>query len=318
MDVEVFMKNKPKLLQISKEVHSALISNQPVVAFESAVITHGLPHPINIELAQEMENIAIKHGVIPATIALIDGVIRVGITKEELFELSKATDVHKISKKDIAVATVNKWSGGTTVAATLLICRMAGIHVFATGGIGGVHRNSQFDISNDLKVLAEIPVITVCSGAKSILDLPATIEYLETMGIPVLGYQTNEFPAFFSRESGHNITLRVETPAEIADVFINQVRLGFQNALLITNPIPESQELKKSTIDGFIREALADAEKDDIHGAATTPYLLDKVSKISSGKSLTANLALLKNNALLASQIAIELSARAKKKEITI
>jgi pseudouridine-5'-phosphate glycosidase len=318
VDVEVFMKNKPKLLQISKEVHSALISNQPVVAFESAVITHGLPHPINIELAQEMENIAIKHGVIPATIALIDGVIRVGITKEELFELSKATDVHKISKKDIAVATVNKWSGGTTVAATLLICRMAGIQVFATGGIGGVHRNSQFDISNDLKVLAEIPVITVCSGAKSILDLPATIEYLETMGIPVLGYQTNEFPAFFSRESGLNITLRVETPAEIADVFINQVRLGFQNALLITNPIPESQELKKSTIDGFIREALADAEKDDIHGAATTPYLLDKVSKISSGKSLTANLALLKNNALLASQIAIELSARTKKKEITI
>jgi len=312
------MKINPQLLHISKEVRAALISNQPVVAFESAVITHGLPHPINFELALEMENIAIKNGVTPATIALIDGVIRVGISKEELFELSKARELHKISKKDIAIATVNKWSGGTTVAATLLICRMAGIQVFATGGIGGVHRNSQFDISNDLKELAEVPVITVCSGAKSILDLPATIEYLETMGIPVLGYQTNEFPAFFSRESGLNVTLRVETPAEIADVFINQIRLGFQNALLITNPIPESQELKKSTIDGFILEALVDAQNESIHGAATTPYLLDKVSKKSSGKSLTANLALLKNNALLASQIAIELSSRAKKKEITI
>ena len=312
------MKINPQLVHISKEVRAALISNQPVVAFESAVITHGLPHPINFELALEMENIAIKNGVTPATIALIDGVIRVGISKEELFELSKARELHKISKKDIAIATVNKWSGGTTVAATLLICRMAGIQVFATGGIGGVHRNSQFDISNDLKELAEVPVITVCSGAKSILDLPATIEYLETMGIPVLGYQTNEFPAFFSRESGLNVTLRVETPAEIADVFINQIRLGFQNALLITNPIPESQELKKSTIDGFILEALVDAQNESIHGAATTPYLLDKVSKKSSGKSLTANLALLKNNALLASQIAIELSSRAKKKEITI
>ena len=312
------MKNKPQLMQISKDVRSALISNQPVVAFESAVITHGLPHPINIELALEMENIAFKLGVNPATIALIDGVIRVGISKEELLELSKAKEVHKISEKDIAIATAKKWSGGTTVAATLLICRMAGIQVFATGGIGGVHRNSQFDISNDLKILAEVPVITVCSGAKSILDLAATIEYLETMGIPVIGYQTNEFPAFFSRESGLNITHRVESPAEIVDVFINQIRLGFHNALLITNPIPESQELKKSTIDGFIQEALTDAEKDDIHGAATTPYLLDKVSKISSGKSLTANLALLKNNALLASQIAIELSARTKKKEITI
>ncbi|NTW43081.1 MAG: pseudouridine-5'-phosphate glycosidase [Anaerolineaceae bacterium] len=312
------MKINPQLLHISKEVRAALISNQPVVAFESAVITHGLPHPINFELALEMENIAIKNGVTPATIALIDGVIRVGISKEELFELSKARELHKISKKDIAISTVNKWSGGTTVAATLLICRMAGIQVFATGGIGGVHRNSQFDISNDLKELAEVPVITVCSGAKSILDLPATIEYLETMGIPVLGYQTNEFPAFFSRESGLNVTLRVETPAEIADVFINQIRLGFQNALLITNPIPESQELQKSTIDGFILEALVDAQNESIHGAATTPYLLDKVSKKSSGKSLTANLALLKNNALLASQIAIELSSRAKKKEITI
>jgi len=312
------MKINPQLLHISKEVRAALISNQPIVAFESAVITHGLPHPINFELALEMENIAIKNGVTPATIALIDGVIRVGISKEELFELSKARELHKISKKDIAIATVNKWSGGTTVAATLLICRMAGIQVFATGGIGGVHRNSQFDISNDLKELAEVPVITVCSGAKSILDLPATIEYLETMGIPILGYQTNEFPAFFSRESGLNVTLRVETPAEIADVFINQIRLGFQNALLITNPIPESQELKKSTIDGFILEALVDAQNESIHGAATTPYLLDKVSKKSSGKSLTANLALLKNNALLASQIAIELSSRAKKKEITI
>ncbi len=312
------MKNNPQSIHISKEVRSALKSNHPVVAFESAVITHGLPHPINLALAQEMENIAIMHEVTPATIALIDGVIRVGISKEELVELSNAKEVHKISKKDIAIATVNKWSGGTTVAATLLICRMAGIQVFATGGIGGVHRNTQFDISNDLKELSEVPVITVCSGAKSILDLPATIEYLETMGIPVIGFQTNEFPAFFSRESGLKVTIRVETPSEIVDLYLSQIRLGFQNALLITNPIPEFQELKKNMIDGFIRDALIDAQKDGIQGAETTPYLLDKVSNKSSGKSLTANLALLKNNALLASQIAIELSARVKKKEISI
>ncbi len=312
------MNNNSRSIQISKEVRFALKSNQPVVAYESAVITHGLPHPINLELAQEMENIAIKCGVTPATIALIDGVIRVGISKEEMVELSKAKEVHKISKKDIAIATVNKWSGGTTVAATLLICRMAGIQVFATGGIGGVHRNTQFDISNDLKELAEVPVITVCSGAKSILDLPATIEYLETMGIPVIGFQTNEFPAFFSRESGLKVTIRVETPSEIVDLYLSQIQLGFQNALLITNPIPEFQELKKNMIDGFIEDALIDAQNDGIHGAETTPYLLDKVSNKSSGKSLTANLALLKNNALLASQIAIELSARVKQKEISI
>lgn len=312
------MNNNSRSIQISKEVRFALKSNQPVVAYESAVITHGLPHPINLELAQEMENIAIKYGVTPATIALIDGVIRVGISKEEMVELSKAKEVHKISKKDIAIATVNKWSGGTTVAATLLICRMAGIKVFATGGIGGVHRNTQFDISNDLKELAEVPVITVCSGAKSILDLPATIEYLETMGIPVIGFQTNEFPAFFSRESGLKVTIRVETPSEIVDLYLSQIQLGFQNALLITNPIPEFQELKKNMIDGFIEDALIDAQNDGIHGAETTPYLLDKVSNKSSGKSLTANLALLKNNALLASQIAIELSARVKQKEISI
>jgi len=312
------MNNNSRSIQISKEVRFALKSNQPVVAYESAVITHGLPHPINLELAQEMENIAIKYGVTPATIALINGVIRVGISKEEMVELSKAKEVHKISKKDIAIATVNKWSGGTTVAATLLICRMAGIQVFATGGIGGVHRNTQFDISNDLKELAEVPVITVCSGAKSILDLPATIEYLETMGIPVIGFQTNEFPAFFSRESGLKVTIRVETPSEIVDLYLSQIQLGFQNALLITNPIPEFQELKKNMIDGFIEDALIDAQNDGIHGAETTPYLLDKVSNKSSGKSLTANLALLKNNALLASQIAIELSARVKQKEISI
>lgn len=312
------MNNNSRSIQISKEVRFALKSNQPVVAYESAVITHGLPHPINLELAQEMETIAIKYGVTPATIALIDGVIRVGISKEEMVELSKAKEVHKISKKDIAIATVNKWSGGTTVAATLLICRMAGIQVFATGGIGGVHRNTQFDISNDLKELAEVPVITVCSGAKSILDLPATIEYLETMGIPVIGFQTNEFPAFFSRESGLKVTIRVETPSEIVDLYLSQIQLGFQNALLITNPIPEFQELKKNMIDGFIEDALIDAQNDGIHGAETTPYLLDKVSNKSSGKSLTANLALLKNNALLASQIAIELSARVKQKEISI
>lgn len=312
------MNNNSRSIQISKEVRFALKSNQPVVAYESAVITHGLPHPINLELAQEMENIAIKYGVTPATIALIDGVIRVGISKEEMVELSKAKEVHKISKKDIAIATVNKWSGGTTVAATLLICRMAGIQVFATGGIGGVHRNTQFDISNDLKELAEVPVITVCSGAKSILDLPATIEYLETMGIPVIGFQTNEFPAFFSRESGLKVTIRVETTSEIVDLYLSQIQLGFQNALLITNPIPKFQELKKNMIDGFIKDALIDAQNDGIHGAETTPYLLDKVSIKSSGKSLTANLALLKNNALLASQIAIELSARVKKKEISI
>jgi len=312
------MKSISNLLKISTDVRSALKSNLPVVAFESAVITHGLPQPINFELAQEMERIAINNGVVPATIALIDGVIQVGLSKEELFDLSRSNDVHKISKKDISIATTNKWSGGTTVAATLLISRLAGIHVFATGGIGGVHRNSQFDISNDLKELSEVPVITVCSGAKSILDLPATIEYLETMGIPVIGYQTNEFPAFYSRKSGLKVTFRVERPSEIVDIYMNQIQLGFQNALLITNPIPESSELEKSTMDQYIKEALADSEIDNIHGAETTPYLLEKVSKKSSGKSLSANLALLRNNAVLACQIANELSSRERKEKITV
>lgn len=312
------MKNLSSIIKISDHIRSALISHQPVVAFESAVITHGLPYPVNFELAQEMEQIAYDNKVIPATIALIDGVIHVGLTESELLSLSTGTDLHKISRKDISVATVRNWSGGTTVAATLLISHHVGIEIFATGGIGGVHRNSQFDISNDLRVLAETPVITVCAGAKSILDLPATIEYLETMGIPVIGYQTNEFPAFYSRESGLKVTVNVDNPSEIVDIYLNQKDFGLQNAILVTNPIPESNEIKKNVIDVFIEEALIDAQNEGIQGAETTPYLLDKVSKKSAGVSIEANLSLLKNNANLACLIAKELSSRRIRKKISI
>jgi len=305
------MNNFSDLIKISKEVKTALTSNRPVVAFESAVITHGLPYPINLELALEMEMIAEKHHVVPATIALLNGKVHVGLSKSQITELSKNKNVHKISKKDLALAASKKWSGGTTVAATLIISQLAGISVFATGGIGGVHRNSNFDVSNDLQELSKNSVITVCAGAKSILDLPATLEYLETMGVPVLGFQTDDFPAFYSQTSGLKVTHRVETSSEIVDVFQYQKSLNFRNAVLVVNPIPKECEIEKTIAESYIQNAIRDAEIEGIHGPEMTPYLLEKVANNSQGVTISANLALLKNNADLASEIAQEITLRA-------
>ena len=304
------MNNFSDLIIISREVKSALTSNRPVVAFESAVITHGLPYPTNLELALEMEMIAENHHVVPATIALINGKIHVGLSKSQITELSQNNKTHKISTKDLAIAVSNQWYGGTTVAATLVIAQLVGISVFATGGIGGVHRNSNFDISNDLLELSRNPVITVCAGAKSILDLPATLEYLETMGVPLLGFQTDEFPAFYSRTSGLKVTHKVETTSEIVDVFKHQKSLKLQNAILVVNPIPKESEIEKSIVENYIQNAIKDAENEGIHGPEATPYLLEKVAINSSGVTISANLALLKNNAHLACEISTEIASR--------
>jgi len=304
------MNNFSEPIIISREVKTALTSNRPVVAFESAVITHGLPYPTNLELALEMEMIAEKQHVVPATVALINGKIHVGLSKLQITELSQNNNVHKISTKDLALAVSKKWDGGTTVAATLIISQFVGISVFATGGIGGVHRNSNYDVSNDLQELSKNPVITVCAGAKSILDLPATLEYLETMGVPILGYQTDEFPAFYSRTSGLKVTQSVDTTSEIVNIFQFQKSLNLRNAILVVNPIPKESEIEKSIVENYIQNAIKDAENEGIHGPETTPYLLEKVANNSGGISISANLALLKNNAHLACEIATEISSR--------
>lgn len=302
------MLNTSEYVVYLPEIREALKSNQAVVALESAVITHGLPSPLNFELAQELETIAHQENVSPATIALVDGKVRIGLTADELRFLATCKDVHKISSKDISVAIQKKWNGGTTVAATLKLANLAGISVFSTGGIGGVHRNSKFDISNDLLELSNNPLIVISSGAKSILDIQATLEYLETMGVPILGYQTNTFPEFYSIGTIEENIIRVDSAAEIANIFAIQKQMGLQKALLVANPIPNQYSIPKSEIDKFIEEALDKAKKEKIGGPKITPFLLAKVSELSSGQTLSANLALLRNNVKLANQIAKEIA----------
>ena len=297
---------------LSPEVARALNLPSPVVALESTVITHGLPRPRNLELARDMEAEVRKAGATPATIALLDGEIRVGLSDEELVRLSESDSTLKVSHRDFATAIVKKLSGGTTVAGTMFAAHNAGIHVFATGGIGGVHKESSFDVSTDLRALAEIPMIVVCAGAKAILDLPATLEYLETMGVPVVGYQTDEFPAFYSRESGLGVSVRLDSPKEIADFARAHWKLGMKSAVLVTNPVPETDAIPKSAMEPLIAKASAEAIQNHIHGQALTPYLLKRISELTEGKSLRANLALLLNNARLAAQIAVEMTSRAK------
>ena len=235
--------------QISADIERALRLNQPIVALESAVITHGLPFPQNLQLARDMEATIRREGATPATIALLDGKIRVGLTDEELARLSQASSPLKVSHRDFATAIVKKASGGTTVAGTMLAANNSGIKVFATGGIGGVHKEGVFDISTDLRALAETPMIVVCAGAKAILDLPATLEYLETMGVPVAGYQTDEFPAFYSRESGLKVSVRLDSPQEIVDFANAHWSLGMRSAVLVANPIPETEAISKSEME---------------------------------------------------------------------
>jgi len=298
--------------KLSPEIARAVDMGAPIVALESTVITHGLPRPQNLELARNMEKQIRDAGATPATIALLDGKIRIGLSDEELIRLSESDSTLKVSHRDFATAIVKKVNGGTTVAGTMFVANMAGIKVFATGGIGGVHKESAFDISTDLRSLAEIPTIVVCAGAKAILDLPATLEYLETMGVPVVGYGTDEFPAFSARESGLGVSARLDSPKEIADFAKAHWNLGMRSGILVTNPIPETEAISKSEMEPIIAQASAEAIAQGIHGQKLTPFLLGRISELTKGKSLKANLALLLNNARLAAEIAKEMGSKKK------
>src|SRR5258708_1312855 len=292
--------------QISPELARGLSLGAPVVALESTVITHGLPHPQNIQLARDMEAAVRQPRALPATIALLTGEIRIGLSDAELSQLATDPSPLKISQRDFATALVQRANGGTTVAATMFAAQRAGIEVFATGGIGGVHLESPFDISTDLHALAEIPMLVVCAGAKAILDLPATVEYLETMGVPVVGYQTSEFPAFYSRESGLKVSVRLEDSQEIVEFARAHWRLGMRSAVLVANPIPQQNAIPRSEMDPWVAKAAAEAEARHIHGQALTPFLLARISELSDGQSVRSNLALLLTNARLAAGLAME------------
>jgi pseudouridine-5'-phosphate glycosidase len=291
------------ILEIRSEVQNALDANSPLVALESALISHGLPYPQNLETAQAMEQAVREHGAVPATIAVIEGKIRVGLTERELERLAKGKDIRKVSRRDLPIAVAQAEHGATTVAATMYVAALAGIEVLATGGIGGVHRLAT-DISADLPELARTRVAVVCSGAKSILDLPLTLEWLETYGVPVLGYATDEFPAFYSRQSGLPVDARVDTPDEAARIIRTKWALGLEGGVLVTVPVPEEAELPRELAERAIERALAAAEEQGVMGKALTPVLLGQVARITEGRSLTANIALLKNNAVVAARIA--------------
>jgi len=306
------MKNTTQLSPhffIKPEVNQALQNNLPIVALESTVITHGLPYPENIQLAAGLEADVQSNHATPATIAILNGKIHIGLTGTELETLaSSGQGLRKISRRDFGIAIARRESGGTTVAGTLIAAHAAGIRVFATGGIGGVHRNAPFDISADLPELGRTPLIVVCAGAKSILDLPATIEYLETVGVAVIGYQTDEFPAFYSRKSGLPVNVSVQTPLEVANIARAQWDLGIHSAILVVAPPPEDKALQHEEIDSIIEQALIEARQKKISGYATTPFLLARISELSGGKSMQTNLALLHNNASIAAQIAAQFS----------
>ncbi len=299
---------------LSSEVYDALSSQTPVVALESTVITHGLPHPQNLQLALDMEDEVRRGGATPATIALLDGNVRVGLESAELERLALTQGLHKISSRDIGAAIGLGWSGGTTVAATMLAAFAAGIRVFATGGIGGVHRlapgqgeSQAWDISADLPQLARTPMIVVCAGAKAILDLPATLEFLETWSVPVVGYQMDEFPAFYSRSSGLKASLRVDSPQQIVKVARAHWASGLDSAVLVGNPPPEATAVAREIVEAAVEQALQDAQAQGVRGQQVTPFLLSRLSELTHGSSLRANLDLLTNNADLAARIAMEL-----------
>ena len=299
-----------RYLDISAEVKEALEQGKPVVALESTIISHGMPYPQNVETALNVEKIIRENGAVPATIAVIGGRMKAGLTPEEIDYLGKTgAGVAKASRRDLPVLVSLGRDGATTVTTTMMIAHMAGISVFATGGIGGVHRGAEttMDISADLEELASTPVMVVCAGAKSILDLGLTLEYLETHGVPVLGYGTKELPAFYTRKSGFEVDYRVDTPAELAAAFRASLDLGLRGGMLVTNPIPEEFAMDHEVINRAIDEAVAQANAQGIHGKATTPFLLAKVKELTGGDSLDSNIQLVFNNARLAAQTAAEL-----------
>lgn len=303
----------PEAYLVDKKIGLALAAGQAVVALESTVITHGLPYPQNLDLARGMESQVVEHGAVPATIALVKGKIRVGLSGAELEELAQGAQMHKISTRDMGPAAALGWSGGTTVASTMLAAQTAGIQVFATGGIGGVHRQAPFDVSADLPALAKTPVIVVCAGAKAILDIPATLEYLETHSTPVVGYQTDEFPAFYSTSSGLPVQVRADTVDKIVQIAIQHWELGLNSGILVTVPPPVETALPYETVDAAIQTALQEAQASGVRGQQVTPFLLGRVKELTSGASLQANLALLLNNARVAAQIAVHLASNREK-----
>ncbi|MCC7512580.1 MAG: pseudouridine-5'-phosphate glycosidase [Anaerolineae bacterium] len=298
------MDTLPAPFVVKDDVQRALKQNRPVVALESTVLTHGLPHPTNLALGRDMEAAVLADGATPATIGVLHGTVRVGLTDAELAELAQAAAAMKVSRRDFAAAVVKKASGGTTVAGTMFAADKVGIRVFATGGIGGVHREARFDVSPDLQALASTRMIVVCAGAKSILDLPSTLEMLETNGVPALGYGTDEFPAFFSRRSGFKTSARVDSPQEAADFARAHWEIGMPSAVLVCRPISAEDEIPREEIDPVEEQASREAQERGIGGQALTPFLLQRVNELTDGKSMRANLSLLLGNARLAAQIA--------------
>lgn len=296
-----------KYLSISPEVQEALKNNKPIVALESTIISHGMPYPKNVETALEVQNIIRENGAVPATIAIIDGFLKVGLTESEIDYLGKkGTEVIKVSRRDIPYVVAKKLDGATTVSATMIISAMAGIKVFATGGIGGVHRGAEltFDISNDLEQLGQTNVSVVCAGAKAILDLPKTLEYLETKGVLVVGYKTKKLPAFYSSSSEYNVDVCIDTPDEIADMIKVKDELDIKGGILITNPIPQEFEVPHEVIDKVIEQAIKEMDEKGIKGKESTPFLLAKICELTGGTSLESNIKLVFNNCKLAAQIA--------------
>ena len=296
---------KPEF-QISPEVKKALFEKRPVVALESTIISHGMPYPDNVKMALEVEEIIRKEGAIPATIAILNGVIKVGLSEDEIEHLAKTKNVYKVGKRDFGYVISQKKTGATTVSGTSLIASLAGIKVFATGGIGGVHRGAQetFDISRDLEELSELDITVICAGAKSILDLGLTMEYLETKGVEVIGYQTDQLPAFYSRTSGFKVNYRLDKPEEIASLMQAKWGLGLKGGIVVANPIPEAFSMDHNVINEAIEKALLEANEKSVRGQDVTPFLLSKIKDITGGDSLESNIELVYNNAKLAAQIA--------------
>lgn len=300
------MNQLPSAYRLSPEVVRALRANAPVVALETTVITHGLPEPENLKLASDMEAVVRDNGATPATVGVLNGHIWVGMSKEQVQNLAHLNPTHKISRRDFGYVISRQEGGGTTVAATLIAAHTAGIRVLATGGIGGVHRGASFDVSADLHELSQRPLIVVCAGVKSILDLPATLEVLETLGVPVIGFQTDDFPSFYAQSSGMPVQMRAETPREVAEIAAAHWNVGLESAVVVVAPIPDDAALPEQEMESAVNQALIDASKQKIQGKDVTPFLLARVSALTGHASLKANLALLLNNAKIAAQIAEE------------
>ena len=293
-------------MDITPEIEEAVRTGKPVVALESTILSHGMPYPENLSFAREVEKIIREQGAIPATMAIIDGRLKCGLTEAELVRMCEAKGVLKVSRRDLPIVVAQKLTGATTVATTMILANMAGIHIFATGGIGGVHRGAEttMDISADLEELGRTPVMVCCAGAKSILDLGLTLEYLETKGVPVIGYGTDELPAFYTRQSGFGVDYRIDTPEDLAAAFKAQNDLQLGGGMLVTNPIPEQYSMDKAVIDAAIDQAIRESKEQGIKGKETTPFLLARVAELTGGDSLASNIQLVYNNAALTAKTA--------------